>query len=81
VPTSDEVVEVLGGLVDVELDPGDAAGEGIVVAVVVADGVALSRPTSVVSSPEKAIGTVSSTRPPPSFSPSRYRRLLRIASA
>ena len=36
-------------------------------------GVALSDPTSVVSSAEKTIGTVASTRPSPTFSPSRKR--------
>src|SRR5215211_5737239 len=39
-------------------------------AVVVAYGVALSRPRSVVSSPEKAMATVCSTRPSPNLSPS-----------
>ena len=35
---ADQVVDVLGGLVDVDLDPADPPGEGVVGPVVVADG-------------------------------------------
>jgi hypothetical protein len=66
----DEVVDVFGSLVDVDLDPADSRGEAAGAgSVVVADGVALSV-MSVVSSPEKIIGWMASTRPWPTSSPS-----------
>jgi hypothetical protein len=66
------VIEVLGGVRDVDLDPLDGAGEPAALrGVVVADRRGRVGADVAVSSAEKTIGTVASTRPSPVFAPSR----------
>ena len=71
----DQVVGVLGVVAQVDLDPVDPAREGRLALRPRSSvtGVAVSLPTSVVSSAENTIGTVASTRPSPTFAPSTYR--------
>ena len=71
---ADVVVGVGGVVTEVDLDrfdsPGEVAGRGPRSSLT---GVSESSPRSVVSSAEKSIGWVASTRPFPTWVPSMYR--------
>ncbi len=69
------MIGVLGALIDIDLDPFDPSGEACFPSAKSSvTGVPVSLPTSAVSSAEKTMGTVASTRPSPTFCPIEVER-------